>query len=90
MPHSLTSDPGTVLDTVVLTNHTVVPGNFPAISAPNPTAAVYDSADGYLFLLSNSNVVVVWNPATGQFVRSIPFYGSHPDITALLTPDKMV
>jgi YVTN family beta-propeller protein len=67
-------NPGSVIDTVVLTNGTVEPGNFLATNAPFPTEMVYDPGDGNMFLLSKNDAVVVWDATNAEFLRTIPIY----------------
>jgi YVTN family beta-propeller protein len=66
-----------VNDTLVLTNDTVVPGNFLAGNAPDPTFEVYDPAKGEVFVSDvTSNFVFVINDTTGLIVRWVSVPGS--------------
>jgi YVTN family beta-propeller protein len=78
---------GSVFDTVVLANGTVVPGNFPAVDAVAPGSLAYDPANQYLFIVSfndSNSYLDVWNVTTEQFVTAITLTSYSTIIPALV------
>ena len=79
---SVTTGP-TVLDTLVVSNGTVVPGNFIAQSGEDPVAAAYDPDQHELFVVDQGNGtgtsgVSVLNDSTDQVVGFLPAGGASP------------
>ncbi len=82
MPHA---SPGSVADTFVLGNQSLIPGNFAAGSAQAPYAAVYDSANRFLYVTEQTTGegnVTVWNTSSNQMHSEVAV-GSNPIAIAL-------
>jgi len=70
---------GSVIDTLVLSNGTLVPGNVLPASGGYPVAVAYDSANGYVYVANyGSNNVAVINATTDKVVDWVPV-GVSPD-----------
>ncbi len=59
-----------VIDTLVLFNNTLVPGNFLAASGPFPSGAAYDSGKGEVFVADSGSVSVI-SDATNAVVATV-------------------
>ncbi len=71
-----------VIDTLVLFNNTLVPGNFLAANGIGPSGTAYDSGKGEIFVANlGSNTASVISDATNKVVATIPV-GSYPIGTA--------
>ena len=89
MPHA---SPGSVADTFVLGNQSLLPGNFAAGSAQDPFAAVYDSANRFLYVTEQTTGkgnVTVWNTTSNQMQSEIPV-GNAPIAIAYDSQDGRV
>jgi YVTN family beta-propeller protein len=87
--HPAGAKPGYVFNTVVPWNSTVVPGNFLAISAVYPQGIAYDPSNGYMYVISDNGALVVWDPATDRFVKSIPLTDYATALALDLTDSKL-
>ncbi len=71
-----------VADTLVLSNGTLVPGNFPASNGLDPSAVAYDNATGEVFVASrSSDSVRVISDATDTVVATVAV-GYYPSAVA--------
>ncbi len=75
--------PGAVVDTLVLLNNSLIPGNFPPGNGLMPLWAAVDRATGHVYVTdSGSGNVAMINATTDQVVDFIPV-GSGPDGVAV-------
>ncbi|MGC9074068.1 MAG: YncE family protein, partial [Caldisericum sp.] len=82
LTNSSNSNPGYVKYTLVLSNNSLINGNFVTLQGLYPIGAAFDSFNGYVYVTNAlSDSVSVINGATNTVIANIPV-GSNPRGTA--------